>query len=750
MLLTLGIGSAWGAEEYALYSGTITEGDYIIVSEGYAMNNTVTSSRLGNTAVTVTSDKISNPDATIIWHIAPSGNYWTIFSANVNKYAASTGAKNKAQLLASGTDDKSLWTVTGSTTYEFVNKANETANVNKNLRRNGDYGFACYATSTGSALSLYKKVEQSSGGEDPTPDPEDPETPGTGSSTGWVETAIADITASDIVVITMSKGGTTYALTSANGSSAAPTAVIVTVNGDKLAAEPTDVLKWNIATSGTGYIIYPNGINNKYLYCTNTNNGVRVGTGDAKVFTINSGYLYTNQTTDARHIGVYNAQDWRCYKPSSGAIATNISGQTLKFYKYVEVGSADKPATPTLTASQTFETETFTVEISAVDGATIYYTLDGSDPTEASTTYTASFTVNATTTVKAIAVKDGVASNVATATYTKVSVIEKTCAEAAALCTSSTESTDKYRVEGYVTAIETAYSAQYNNITVWMADTRNGGKVLQAFRATPTVEADKSVKVGDKIEVVGKLKLYNSTPEIVSGTYTITQLDPVYAVNITSAHGTVTATPASAVEGTEITLSVEVESGWVFQSWTVTDASSNAIEVTDNKFTMPASDVTVVANYTESVAADAVLKLSANGVETSNTYKVGETVKLPETIVNDCVKMFVGWSANASCAIAPEYAPGADFTLTAEEHTLYAVYATAAEGELTSIFSETFDACDGTGGNDGKWSGNGVAQGNLPDELSQLGHLLKAQMLMHVQNLVQVLQKVLHKHLLSL
>ena len=132
-------------------------------------------------------------------------------------------------------------------------------------------------------------------------------------------------------------------------------------------------------------------------------------------------------------------------------------------------------------------------------------------------------------------------------------------------------------------------------------------------------------------------------------------------------------------------MSVDVESGWVFQNWTVTDASSNNIEVTDNKFTMPASDVTVVANYTESTAADAVLKLSANGVVTSNTYKVGETVKLPETIVNDCVKMFVGWSADANCATTPEYAPGADFTLTAEEHTLYAVYATGVVGETVTI-----------------------------------------------------------------
>ena len=196
-MLALGVGNAW-ANEYALYSGTITEGDYVIVYDGNAMNNTLSSSRLGNTAVTITDGKISNPDATIVWHIAPSGDYWTIFSASVNKYAASTGAKNKAQLLASGTDDKSLWTVSGSGTYEFVNKANAAANVNKNLRQNGNYGFACYATSTGGELSLYKKVEQSGGGgtpepepepdpdptpepdPDPTPDPEPEPEPGTG------------------------------------------------------------------------------------------------------------------------------------------------------------------------------------------------------------------------------------------------------------------------------------------------------------------------------------------------------------------------------------------------------------------------------------------------------------------------------------------------------------------------------------------------------------------------------------------
>ena len=158
MFLTLTVSAnAWG-EDFEEYSGTITEGDYLIVYDNGAMKNTVSSSRLQYTDVTVSNNKISNPDASLIWHIAPNGSYWTIYNANVNKYAAGTGAKNKAQLLDSGTDDKSLWAVSGTSTYEFVNKANKAAGVNSNLRKNGTYGFACYATSTGGALTLYKKV----------------------------------------------------------------------------------------------------------------------------------------------------------------------------------------------------------------------------------------------------------------------------------------------------------------------------------------------------------------------------------------------------------------------------------------------------------------------------------------------------------------------------------------------------------------------------------------------------------------
>lgn len=59
------------------------------------------------------------------------------------------------------------------------------------------------------------------------------------------------------------------------------------------------------------------------------------------------------------------------------------------------------------------------VTISAAEGAKIYYTTDKTDPTTSSTEYSGSITVSKTTTIRAIAVKDGYTnSEIAEATYT--------------------------------------------------------------------------------------------------------------------------------------------------------------------------------------------------------------------------------------------------------------------------------------------------------------------------------------------
>lgn len=168
---------------------------------------------------------------------------------------------------------------------------------------------------------------------------------GNSSACGWVETDINDIKSGEMVVITMTNSDGTYAMSNNNGTSNPPSAVKVTVSGKTLLETDDDKIadniKWNVSNNDGTLTIYPNGKNDTWLYCTNTNNGVRVGTDASKTFKIDatSGYLFHNGTS--RYIGVYNSQDWRCYAP----MHSNISNQTLKFYKYVECGSTQPSVT---------------------------------------------------------------------------------------------------------------------------------------------------------------------------------------------------------------------------------------------------------------------------------------------------------------------------------------------------------------------------------------------------------------------
>ena len=75
-------------------------------------------------------------------------------------------------------------------------------------------------------------------------------------------------------------------------------------------------------------------------------------------------------------------------------------------------------AAPTISGVSPFE-ETSQVSISGPDGATIYYSENGDDPDANDTLYTQPFTIDETTTVKAIAIKDGVSSQVTTKVFTK-------------------------------------------------------------------------------------------------------------------------------------------------------------------------------------------------------------------------------------------------------------------------------------------------------------------------------------------
>lgn len=73
---------------------------------------------------------------------------------------------------------------------------------------------------------------------------------------------------------------------------------------------------------------------------------------------------------------------------------------------------------PVISGETPFETKT-EVTITSEKGASIFYTTDGSTPDEESAEYTDKIELSATTTVKAIAVKDTYVSPVASKTFTK-------------------------------------------------------------------------------------------------------------------------------------------------------------------------------------------------------------------------------------------------------------------------------------------------------------------------------------------
>ena len=78
------------------------------------------------------------------------------------------------------------------------------------------------------------------------------------------------------------------------------------------------------------------------------------------------------------------------------------------------------PTAPVISGTTPF-TETTSVSMQAEQGAEIRYTTDGSTPTAESSLYSEAITLSDTATVKAIAIKDGQSSEVASKTFTKSS-----------------------------------------------------------------------------------------------------------------------------------------------------------------------------------------------------------------------------------------------------------------------------------------------------------------------------------------
>ena len=152
----------------------------------------------------------------------------------------------------------------------------------------------------------------------------------------WEETALADLTSTDVFVIVGTTGDKSYSMSNNNGTGSAPTASEVTIVDGTITSNVTDAIKWNVSGNATdGYTFYPNGSTTTWLYCSTTaktgsNNNMKVGTGDRKAFKMDENdYLLTPKPSDSssdRYVCVYSSgADWRGY------VNTTTAPTTIKF-----------------------------------------------------------------------------------------------------------------------------------------------------------------------------------------------------------------------------------------------------------------------------------------------------------------------------------------------------------------------------------------------------------------------------------
>lgn len=153
----------------------------------------------------------------------------------------------------------------------------------------------------------------------------------------WEEvTDLNDIATGDEVVITMTKGNYVWTISNEkHTSNTAPTTVDISANVEgQYLTTVNDGNKWVIEKNNDNLTFYSYTAQANYLYCTNDDNGVRVGTGTAEVFVVDGNYLKNIETTSPRYLGVsLNTEpySWRCYTVTTSV----IKDQTLKFYKKV-------------------------------------------------------------------------------------------------------------------------------------------------------------------------------------------------------------------------------------------------------------------------------------------------------------------------------------------------------------------------------------------------------------------------------
>lgn len=177
--------------------------------------------------------------------------------------------------------------------------------------------------------------------------------------TVWYPVEPEDILPTDIVAVTVSKDGNTWALSSENGEISSPAAVSVQLNGSTMTSS-ADGLCWSMLKTEQGLILRPTGAET-FLYTQDSNNSVRVGTRGDMYWELDSGCLVHMDTK--RYLGISQGMEWRTFKSNAQTV-----GQTLQFWRRERTA----PVTITPEAERIQSGGAITLHC-ATEGASLYY-----------------------------------------------------------------------------------------------------------------------------------------------------------------------------------------------------------------------------------------------------------------------------------------------------------------------------------------------------------------------------------------
>ena len=231
---------------------------------------------------------------------------------------------------------------------------------------------------------------------------------------------------------------------------------------------------------------------------TSDESGTAVSGGAAQTFaTTSTKYTYTLSGTQTNTV-------YYLY-------VTNKNCQLTEITLYYEEAAAPAVETPTISGEANFTTTTTVTLGCTTDGAAIYYTTDGSTPTSSSTLYSGPFTLNATATVKVIAIKSGTSSSIAEKAFTKIEALTTMDAIFAAATTAGSTATDCY--------------ITFNNWTVTGVKNSNA-YVTDGTKGLIIYQSSHGFAVGNILSgtVACKVQLYNGSSELTSLTSTTTGL----------------------------------------------------------------------------------------------------------------------------------------------------------------------------------------------------------------------------------